>query len=101
MTAPQCTPSRAGVITGVYQNRFGVEHNNLAMKQEVVTLPERLKQAGYVTGISGKFEQLEDTIRSFKAVVEGEYDHLPESAFYMVGGIDEAVAKAEKMAAEA
>ena len=45
--------------------------------------------------------QLEDTIRSFKAVVEGEYDHLPEAAFYMVGGIDEAVEKAKKMAAEA
>ena len=45
--------------------------------------------------------QLEDTIRSFKAVVNGEYDHLPEAAFYMVGGIDEAIAKAEKMAKEA
>ena len=44
---------------------------------------------------------LEDTIRSFKALVAGEYDHLPEQAFYMVGGIDEAVAKAEKLAAEA
>ena len=53
------------------------------------------------TGIPGKFVQLEDTIRSFKAVVSGEYDHLPESAFYMVGGIEEAVAKAEKMAHEA
>lgn len=53
------------------------------------------------TGISGKFVQLEDTITSFKAVVEGEYDHLPESAFYMVGGIEEAVAKAKKMAEEA
>jgi F-type H+-transporting ATPase subunit beta len=53
------------------------------------------------TGIPGKFVQLEDTIRSFKAVVSGEYDHLPESAFYMVGGIDEAVAKAEKLASEA
>ncbi|MEE2915878.1 MULTISPECIES: F0F1 ATP synthase subunit beta [Sphingomonas] len=53
------------------------------------------------TGIAGKFVQIEDTIRSFKAVVNGEYDHLPESAFYMVGGIDEAVAKAEKMAQEA
>ena len=47
------------------------------------------------TGIPGKFVQLEDTIRSFKAVVEGEYDHLPESAFYMVGGIEEAVEKAK------
>ncbi|MCJ8191827.1 F0F1 ATP synthase subunit beta [Sphingomicrobium aestuariivivum] len=53
------------------------------------------------TGIPGKFVQLEDTIKSFKAVVNGEYDHLPESAFYMVGGIDEAVAKAEKMAQDA
>src|ERR671919_586368 len=53
------------------------------------------------TGIPGKFVQVEDTVRSFKAVVSGEYDHLPESAFYMVGGIDEAVAKAEKMAHDA
>jgi F-type H+-transporting ATPase subunit beta len=53
------------------------------------------------TNIPGKFVAIEDTVKSFKAVVEGEYDHLPEGAFYMVGGIDEAVAKAEKMAAEA
>ena len=44
---------------------------------------------------------LEETIRSFKAVCDGDYDHLPESAFRMVGGIDQAVAKAEKMASEA
>ncbi|MEP3346891.1 MAG: F0F1 ATP synthase subunit beta [Litoreibacter sp.] len=53
------------------------------------------------TGADGKQVALEDTIASFKAVVAGEYDHLPEGAFYMVGGIDEVVAKAEKMAAEA
>ena len=53
------------------------------------------------TGIPGKFVQIEDTVRSFKAVVDGEYDHLPEAAFYMVGGIEEAVAKAEKLAEEA
>jgi F-type H+-transporting ATPase subunit beta len=53
------------------------------------------------TGIPGKFVAVEDTIRSFKAVVNGEYDHLPEAAFYMVGGIDEVVAKAEKLAQEA
>ena len=51
------------------------------------------------TGIPGKFVQIEDTVASFKAVVDGEYDHLPEAAFYMVGGIEEAVAKAEKLAA--
>jgi len=53
------------------------------------------------TNIPGKFVQVEDTVRSFKAVVNGEYDHLPEAAFYMVGGIDEAVAKAEKLAQDA
>ncbi|MEL7298757.1 MAG: F0F1 ATP synthase subunit beta [Pseudomonadota bacterium] len=53
------------------------------------------------TGSPGVQVPLEDTISSFKAVVAGEYDHLPEGAFYMVGGIDEVKAKAEKMAAEA
>jgi F-type H+-transporting ATPase subunit beta len=53
------------------------------------------------TNIPGKFVQVEDTVKSFKAVVDGEYDHLPESAFYMVGGIEEAIAKAKKMAEDA
>ncbi|MCF6316941.1 MAG: F0F1 ATP synthase subunit beta [Marinosulfonomonas sp.] len=53
------------------------------------------------TGFDGKQVPLEDTIKSFKAVVAGEYDHLPEGAFYMVGGIDDVIAKAEKMAADA
>jgi F-type H+-transporting ATPase subunit beta len=53
------------------------------------------------TGTPGVFVPLAETIRGFKAIVAGEYDHLPESAFYMVGTIDEAVEKAKKMAAEA
>ena len=53
------------------------------------------------TGSDGIQVPLADTITSFKAVVAGEYDHLPEAAFYMVGGIDEVIAKAEKMAADA
>ncbi|EDO15671.1 hypothetical protein Kpol_1008p8 [Vanderwaltozyma polyspora DSM 70294] len=53
------------------------------------------------TGIPGKLVRLKDTISSFKAVLEGKYDHLPENAFYMVGGIEDVVAKAEKLAAEA
>lgn len=53
------------------------------------------------TGIQGKLVRLEETVRSFKEVLDGKYDHLPENAFYMVGGIEDAVAKAEKMAAEA
>ena len=53
------------------------------------------------TGKSGVLVALEDTIRGFKGIVEGEYDHLPEAAFYMVGTIEEAVEKAREMAAEA
>jgi F-type H+/Na+-transporting ATPase subunit beta len=53
------------------------------------------------TGSPGVQVPLEETIASFKAVVAGEYDHLPESAFYMVGGIKDVIAKAERLAAEA
>ncbi|MBY0560802.1 F0F1 ATP synthase subunit beta [Hyphomicrobium sp.] len=50
------------------------------------------------TGSPGKLVSLEDTIKAFKGLCNGEYDHLPEPAFYMVGSIDEAIAKAEKLA---
>jgi F-type H+-transporting ATPase subunit beta len=53
------------------------------------------------TNAPGKLVDLKDTIRGFKGLVEGEFDHLPEQAFYMVGTIEEAIAKAQKMAAEA
>jgi F-type H+/Na+-transporting ATPase subunit beta len=53
------------------------------------------------TGAPGKLVSLEDTIKGFKGLVAGEYDHLPEAAFYMVGSIDEAMEKAKKLAAEA
>lgn len=49
------------------------------------------------TGSPGKYISLEDTIAGFKGILEGKYDHLPENAFYMVGNIEEAVAKAEKL----
>ena len=51
------------------------------------------------TGAPGKYVVLRDTIAGFKAIINGEYDDLPEQAFYMVGGIDEVVAKAEKLKA--
>ena len=53
------------------------------------------------TGSPGKYVELEDTIKSFEGLVKGEYDHLPETAFYMVGGIDEAMENAKKLEAEA
>ncbi len=49
------------------------------------------------TGSPGKYVSLKDTIAGFKAIVTGEYDHLPEQAFYMVGTIDEAFEKAKKI----
>src|SRR6202142_4447281 len=68
-------------------------------------IPQFLSQPMHVaeafTNLPGIFVPLEDTIRSFKAVCDGQYDHLPETAFRMVGTIEDAVAKAEKMAADA
>lgn len=49
------------------------------------------------TGSPGKYISLEDTIAGFKGILEGKYDHLPENAFYMVGNIEEAIEKAEKL----
>ncbi len=53
------------------------------------------------TGSPGKYVSLKETIRGFKMIVDGEVDHLPEQAFYMVGGIDEVIEKAKKMAEKA
>ena len=53
------------------------------------------------TGMSGKYVKLEETITGFNQILAGELDHLPEAAFYLVGSIEEAKAKAEKIAAEA
>ncbi|MGA8766505.1 MAG: F0F1 ATP synthase subunit beta, partial [Candidatus Acidiferrales bacterium] len=55
--------------------------------------------AAQFTGIEGKYVKIEDTIRGFKEIVEGKHDDLPEQAFYMIGGIEEAREKAEKLAA--
>ena len=49
------------------------------------------------TGSPGKYVSLKETISSFAGILAGEYDHLPEQAFYMVGGIDEAIEKAKSL----
>ena len=49
------------------------------------------------TGAPGKYVSLKDTIHGFKAIVDGEYDHLPEQAFYMIGAIEEATEKAKTL----
>jgi len=53
------------------------------------------------TGIPGRYVKVADTVRSFKGILEGKYDHLPEAAFFMVGTIEQAVEKGRKLAAEA
>jgi F-type H+-transporting ATPase subunit beta len=55
--------------------------------------------AAQFTGLEGKYVKIEDTVRSFREIVEGKYDDIPEQAFYMVGTIEEALEKAEKMKA--
>ncbi len=57
--------------------------------------------AAQFTGLEGKYVKIEDSVRSFKEIVEGKYDDVPEQAFYMVGTIEEALEKAEKMKASA
>ena len=69
--------------------------NRARRLQKFLSQPFSVAEA--FTGMSGKYVKLEDTIRSFKDIIEGKYDHLPEQAFYMVGSIDEVVAKAEAM----
>ena len=86
---------------------LGVEELSEDDKQ-VVTRARRIEKflsqpflvAFAFTGREGKVTKMEDTIRSFKEICEGKWDHLPESAFMYVGGIDEVVAQAEKMAKE-
>ncbi|MEA3383237.1 MAG: F0F1 ATP synthase subunit beta [Campylobacterota bacterium] len=53
------------------------------------------------TGSPGKYVELADTIKGFKGILDGSFDHMPENSFYMVGGIDEAISKAEAMKAKA
>src|SRR5262245_2553880 len=67
--------------------------------QKFLSQPFHVAEA--FTGRSGKYVKLEDTIKGFKGIVAGEYDDMPESSFYMVGTIEEAIEKARKMAAEA
>jgi F-type H+/Na+-transporting ATPase subunit beta len=64
-------------------------------------LSQPMHVAEVFTGLPGVFVELADTIRGFKGLVEGKYDHLPEAAFYMVGTIEQAVEKGKKLAAEA
>ena len=66
--------------------------------QRFLTQPMFVAEA--FTGTPGKFVKLEDTVRGFREILDGKHDDLPESAFYMVGGIEEAVEKAQRLAAE-
>ncbi|MCX7817855.1 MAG: sulfatase-like hydrolase/transferase [Kiritimatiellae bacterium] len=78
VTAPQCTPSRAGVLTGMYQQRWGVEHNGIRLPLEAVTIAERLREAGYATGMSGKWHlEVERVTEDGRSRNRVSTDHLP------------------------
>lgn len=64
-------------------------------------LSQPFQVAEVFTGSPGKYVDLPDTIKAFKEVLSGEYDHLPEMAFYMVGGIEDVIQKAEDLASGA
>ena len=87
--APTITTLRPGVLTVARARKI----------QRFLSQP--FDVAKVFTGSDGVQVPLEKTIASFKAVVAGEYDHLPEAAFYMVGDIEEVKAKAQRLAAEA
>lgn len=63
-------------------------------------LSQPFQMAEVFTGHEGKLVPLKETIKGFKKILNGDLDHIPEMAFYMVGGIEEVVAGAEKLAAE-
>ena len=75
---------------------------SLLLHQDIIDalLGSTLKGIGAICLVSGagKLVDLADTIKGFKGLCNGDYDHLPEQAFYMVGSIEEAIAKAEKLA---
>src|SRR6266403_1406284 len=80
----------------------GAEHYAVARARKIEKfLSQPMFVAAQFTGLEGKYVKIEDTVRSFKEIVEGKYDEIPEQAFYMVGTIEEALEKAEKMKATA
>ena len=78
VTAPQCVPSRAGLLTGIHQNRFGVEDNQQGpLPHAVVTLPERLRELGYATGMAGKWHLDVSHARAEQGGAKADPDFLP------------------------
>ena len=76
----------------------GEEHYRVARDVQRILQAYKSLVAEVFTGSPGKLVDLDSTIKGFDAICKGEYDHLPEAAFYMVGGIEEVVEKAEKLA---
>ena len=78
-----------------YRKMINWRSHGLARIQRFLSQPFTVAEV--FTGTSGKYVSLKDTINGFKAIVNGEYDHLPEQAFYMVGTIEEAVEKSKSV----
>ena len=90
-----------GVLPGHSKLLSSLRPGRVMVYSEDKSLLKSFFVAEVFTGSPGKLVDLESTIKGFDAICKGEYDHLPEAAFYMLGTIEEAVEKAEKMAKEA
>ena len=87
------------IIAILGMDELSAEDRQMVMRARKIQrfLSQPFHVAEVFTGAKGKYVSLKDTIRGFKAIIAGEYDHLPEQAFYMVGGIEEAVERAKTL----
>ena len=102
--APECGIACLAMIASFHGHRTDLSAMRLRLSPSLKSITlKHIAQIAETMGMSARGVQvpLEKTIASFKAVVNGEYDHLPEAAFYMVGDIEEVKAKAAKLAAAA
>ena len=90
------------IITIWGMNELSEEDKNIVSRTRKIQkfLSQPFFVAEEFTGLPGKYVSLKDTIRDFKAILSGEYDHLPEQAFTMVGGIEDVLKQAEKLKKE-
>src|SRR5437667_1503200 len=91
-------PSAVGYQPTLATEMGELQERITSTKKGSITSVQAIYVATQFTGLEGKYVKLEETISSFERVVAGEFDQLPEQAFYMVGGIDEVVAQAKRLA---
>ena len=93
-----CLVSICGVMPALYMSSFeSVPPGNWAKVESLSQGEEISLKMLFGDKMEGKYVEIKDTIRGFKELADGKYDHLPEQAFYMCGGIEDAIENAKKM----